>query len=625
VNAGDSFRVRRRDEPNAKPAWLKARLWLILGIALLVHVHAIRSPLILDDHLHEAMLDGVYPRGHDRPLWLSLYDFVNDGNREALRSLGALPWWAEQGVEIRFLRPLASALRLLDRALFGSNSTWMHVHSAVWFLGLLFAANRLFRRLFLPLFVEQSKDVRAAADLATLILGLAPCHSYPLAWVANREILISATFGAVGLEAYLAMLPGFGFGQVSQHQPSVTAKLWLRAFVSFVFCFSAGEYAAGMLGPLLAAEMLLAKAAAASMPRRLARATTYLLPAAIYTGMHYRFGFGAKHSGFYNDPFAETAQFVSQAPRRLLVLLTNAVVGAEAEQTSGDMRFLPLFLVFVLLALGAIVTLRHVIPALAARDGEPNRVLCTKQTLRFLLASAVLCLVPTLAAVPGNRLLALAVMFLSGFIGFWLVRIFGRDEQSAGVSPSSPWANLVTSFVAFFALINAPLSSIRSEREGLSGARKTEAHVQAFRADLFRKGALGDPTQPRPRIVVLRGGTTLYLPFLLRERDQGPVTVAQVSQVGSVLLQREAEDLLKLSTGLGKSLYARYGVSRKHVLGTGAVSGPHFSVDVVEANGEGPRILKMQIPPNVLWYEEKRDGFKEVTLPKVGFGLPLSR
>ena len=180
--------------PSPTPAPLTRRrnllaLWLLLLVGALVNLPALRSPFLLDDYLHASMVDGTFPvpRGP-----FDLYNFVNDADRTILIERGLLPWWSHPRLVIRFFRPLSSALVRADHHFFGDRPLPLHVHSFGWWAAAVLAARALFQRFF----------TERVSWIATVIFALAPRHALPLAWLANREALVSLTFGAPGIAAY---------------------------------------------------------------------------------------------------------------------------------------------------------------------------------------------------------------------------------------------------------------------------------------------------------------------------------------------------------------------------------------------------------------------------------------
>ena len=85
----------------------KAWLVVVLVGGAVLFSPCLRTPYLLDDYMHAAMVEGRLgiTRGP-----FGLYDFVNDADRATLQHRGVLPWWADPQLKIRFFRPLPSAL-----------------------------------------------------------------------------------------------------------------------------------------------------------------------------------------------------------------------------------------------------------------------------------------------------------------------------------------------------------------------------------------------------------------------------------------------------------------------------------------------------------------------------------
>lgn len=160
------------------------------AFALLVHVPALFMPFTIDDFAHRVMLEGDYPSAHPGPS--SLYDFVDDANRDALMERGILPWWTHPHLVVRFLRPLSSLTLAFDYRVSRNGAWWGHLHSLLWWAAACGLVYVLLERTF----------SRRVAQLGVLAYALAPCHVIPLAWLANREALVSTTLGAAGLLLY---------------------------------------------------------------------------------------------------------------------------------------------------------------------------------------------------------------------------------------------------------------------------------------------------------------------------------------------------------------------------------------------------------------------------------------
>src|SRR5688572_16273418 len=208
------------------------RSYFVFLAGLIVFLPAILSPFFLDDYLHASMAEGTFPAKRSA---FDFYNFVDDGDRAVLVERGLVPWWASPNLTIRFFRPLSSALLYLDHKVFGHEALPMHLHSLVWWVLAVVIARSRFRASFSP---------RVAA-IATAIFALAPCHAMPLAWLANREALVSIVFGLLALGAYTK------WREENRVKSAVVAALFFALAM-----LGGGEYALSFGGYVLAIEIV---------------------------------------------------------------------------------------------------------------------------------------------------------------------------------------------------------------------------------------------------------------------------------------------------------------------------------------------------------------------------------
>ena len=167
---------------------------VILGLGFLLFLPGLASPYWLDDYVHRSMVRGTFPSQRSP---FDLYNFVSSEDRDLLVDTGVLPWWTHPRLTIRFFRPLSSVLRWLDFTITDLPAVH-HVHSLVWWVAAVLGARALYKRWLGP----------RAALLATIVFALAPCHAVPLSWLANREVLITLTFGTFALAALTRLREG---------------------------------------------------------------------------------------------------------------------------------------------------------------------------------------------------------------------------------------------------------------------------------------------------------------------------------------------------------------------------------------------------------------------------------
>lgn len=321
----------------------RAALGALLGLGLLVFWPTLRARFYFDDHFHVAMLAGRWPTPRSP---LDLYHFVGDGDCAGLLERGVLPWWSSPDLRVRFLRPLSSLLLWADHRFAHGQVFVMHLHSYAWWAGGVLAVHRLYRR---------TLEVRAAW-LATAIFALAPCHVVPLAWLANREALVSLAFGCLALTSQVAFLER-GRGRD------------LVAFVALAsLALLGGEYALSLAGYVVAFALLRAEAPAA---RRLSSAAAFAVPTIAYLVARRVLGCGARGAGFYLDPLVAPIAFLREAPRRFATLALDAWLALDP-RTFEDWPTLVRLAALAVVALLLAVPARRALAALAG-DGVPRR------------------------------------------------------------------------------------------------------------------------------------------------------------------------------------------------------------------------------------------------------------
>lgn len=292
---------------------------------------------------------------------LDLYDFVGDADRATLVRAGMLPWWTDEGLHVRFFRPLASAMLYAEHHVLSAGG--MHVVSLAWWLLAIAAAYAWTRHV--------TGSERAAA-MASAAFALAPSHVWPLALAANREVTVSVAFGALGL--LLAARP-----------PSRARAV--ASALAFSASLAAGEYGL-CVGAYVVSAALLARG---PLLERARKTLPFFGPAALYLALRAALGYGAWGTGFYRDPIHTPARFFHFAPSSLktLVLLS---------WTAQDDRAAP---AWALVAASVVVALSI---AVGLSRSE------SRERLAPLVLGSLLALLPVLAAAPDARLLMPAML-----------------------------------------------------------------------------------------------------------------------------------------------------------------------------------------------------------------------
>lgn len=568
------------------------RTWLALALLLLVgavvYLPALRSPFLLDDYLHASMIDGTFPvpRGP-----FDLYDFVNDADRAILVDRGMLPWWSHPRLVIRFFRPLSSALLWADHRLLGNAPFPLHVHSFAWWAAATLAARALFRRHFSP----------RVAWLATVIFALAPCHALPLAWLANREALVSLTFGALGLTSYVYWRED----RASLHGPLAAALFGLSLL--------GGEYGLSLGGYVLAYEFY---RRGESPLRRGLGLLPFAVPSAVYLLVRSARHYGSAGSGFYSDPFREPASFLRTAPRRMITLLADAWFSLDNETLSSSTPAWALAIGAVVAAAVLFVPLRR---TLAAQGEAPRRAAL------WLLLGSVFALAPVLAVVPSPRLLGGSLLGIAPVVALLLDHAW-FPEVIAARRGQAELTGLAALLLGFAHLVHGPVTSFLVGRHFQRSAASFADHASELRA------RLDDPANTD--VIIIRGmGGAFFLPFALAHEGKLPARWRILAQTGHALVLRRGPRTLDLVVPPDQSVFpAGQGNlfrSEGDRLAVGDVFDvPGLHVTILELGKEGPLRVRFEFDRDLeaaplRWITERFEGFPEAVPPKPGFGAPF--
>jgi hypothetical protein len=588
------------------------QLVLVVLIGLALFSPSLSTGYFLDDHLHNAMLAGNYPV--PRKAW-NLYDFMQPAELPILRDRGIVPWWGDSQLTIRFLRPLASLLRYAGYTVWGRRAVWEHVVSLSVWTALVVASFR-FMRAFLP---------KNAAVLATAMLAWAPAHAVPLAWIANREALLSLLFGVVGLTAQRRAVIG---GVRVQHAV---------AFVAFVLALASGEYAVALGG--YATLLPLFAWVHASKRDRIVAALTFLAPMTAYLVLRRLGGFGARATGFYHDPFSEPFAFVAAMPARLLMLLSEAWFSLDAHtlsETIHPLALCALLAAMLLLAYPIMQLVRQAAPQAFAEQ-------------LWLLASAVLALVPATCVVPTPRVVGAALLGLTPLLAHGLVLGFSDSparlanasaatdvQEFASLQRGHAWrigpsrvTELALVLVAFFQLVHAPLVSVFASYGLQVRAQNFMRNARSFARQLPQDVATADTS-----IVMLRAnGAPFFLAFALNTRSNPPRHLGTLAETNHVLVRRVAVNTLEVRTALDQSLVPlgsqnlfRADCSQFKVGEVYRSAG--FAVTIAEVGRVGPTRVVVEVdatldPYRLRFGAEREGALDALALPEIGNAMPL--
>lgn len=576
-----------RAETQKKPL-RPALVMALLAVGALVFAPALLTPLFLDDHLQGAMVEGTFPAPRGA---FNLYDFVA-GDRALLAQRGLLPWWSDSNLTIRFFRPLSSALLWVDHRVFSHAPLPMHVHSFVWWGLAVLSVRALYERIFSP----------RITLLASAIFALAPCHALPLAWVANRETLVSLVFGALALTAQ------------ARWREDRRAKDGLLAGALFgLALLGGGEYALCFGGYVVAMDVVRRE----SVVCRIRGWAPFVVPAIAYLAVRHSLGYGTSGSGYYSDPLRDTGAFLTAAPSRAVALLATGWLTLDPDEWRlGAARWL-LAAIVVIAAAGLVIPVRRAFAALP----KPARASAT-----WLLVGSTVALVPTLAVVPSRRLLGASMVGVAALVAVLIDRAWFPSEGEPKVARgrAASLASLAAVGLGFAHLVHAPGTSWLSARRHYLDASEFSTRVAWLRE------RVGDTR--KAEIGVVRGmAGVFFAPFALDPRGVPPRRWCVLAQPGHVLALRRGPRTLDLVAIAGRGLYPvgernLYRGAKAPLRVGDEIVAPGMKIKILEVGEAGPRAARFVFdfdPGELVWISDTFDATTEVTLPNEGFGEPF--
>lgn len=357
--------------------WLRrprAALWLGAA-ALLLASPSLFGGLLLDDYVLELLAKPGASMPGFRPNPLLLFNFTSGrvaDNRALMDTAALLPWWSDEHHLNAFFRPLASMSHLLDFRLWPDSPWLMHLHTLLWLAAMLAVGARVYRA-----FAGPAIDP-ALTMLAFALFALDGAHGMTIAWVANRNALISATFALLALLLHHSWLTR-----------GMRAGAWLGP-LCFALGLCAGETAVAVLGYLIAYGLVLDSAA---VPRRVIRLAPYLVLLVAWRAAFVVLGLGSIGSGDYHDPGREPLGYAWGLVQHVPVL-----VASQLGLPFADLWFWgpPALHLTLWLVCGASMLLFLLIGHLLLADDKEARF----WTLGMLLSACAVA-----ASVPGERLL----------------------------------------------------------------------------------------------------------------------------------------------------------------------------------------------------------------------------
>ncbi|HVL01837.1 MAG TPA: hypothetical protein VM553_18595 [Dongiaceae bacterium] len=404
---------------------------LLLILAALSSVIALRSDLISDDYLQWAMFTeapalqekGLIHPTETRSFWHQISNQFNFfdrdmGKQAALKTWGAIPWWTGDEASLHLFRPLSSVTHWIDYHFWPRNAFAMVLHSTLYYLLFIAAVYALYRRLLPGV---------ALAGVATLFFILDPSTKYAITWVAGRNALLAALLGILAIFQHIRWC-------------ETKRAVWLAgSLLALLGSLLAAEFGTSAFAYLAAYALILDKGPL------LQRLTTLLPSVVLIVGwrvLYQKLGFGALGIDHYIDPGRDPDRFLQQIFTLSPLLIFQQFIGLDnLDRTASPETTRWLYIggaVFLLALLGLLASLLR-------RNAQARF-----WALGMLLATVPPC---ALAHTDGR------VMFFIALGAFALVALYVADVLGAAPATASipntaplPRANLFRRGTALLAV-----------------------------------------------------------------------------------------------------------------------------------------------------------------------------
>lgn len=556
-------------------------------VGLWLRAATLHTGFFLDDYAQLAMLEGFYPVPRHP---LDLFNF-STGDPDEVRALiqsGYFPWWTHPELRLMLFRPLSSALIWFDHWAFGIDPIPYHLHSVLWWIALVSGLS-VFLADHLP---------RPIAALAVAIFALDEGHATLLGWLANRNALVSGTFGVVALIAHFRW-------RRHLRETGRVGPSWALSAGSYALALLAGEYALCLLGYVFAHELIAGRDE--PLRRRGLATLPLLVPGVVVVALHLGMGYGSYGSDLYVDPFAEWSSFASEIARRVPVFVSDLlltirgewwITGPPIRETVLRSGIVPADLwkrlpqwqtAQVAIGVACIAALAVVLPR--ALRGEPSEL---RRTVAWTVAGTGLAFIPVAVALPTSRLMLLPLFGWAGVVAVLIHLAVGRAQRALAAGRRPPIASTVGGLaLAFLHLVLAPWHSIHDAALLAWGANGIQAAVLEARIDPERAAdqrALILSTQD-PQIAI-------YVCLMRRlHRVPTPRSCRVLSMAHSPhFVRRVDDDTLELKSvggGMMTHLFERTFRTRELPLREGdIIQLEGLRIEIVQTVGDGVRTVR---------------------------------
>ena len=388
-----------------RPSWLA---WLaqshyfplvVAALGILLALPALGAGWMMDDYYHRAVMlpDSPYRELLGPPAEMFRF-FRGDPVRTRLvMDAGVFPWWTDPTLKAEFLQALTVLTHRLDYALWPDSPVLMHAQSLFWLGTALAAVAVFYRRMLGPTWI---------AAVAALLYAVDDARGPTVGFIANRNILVAATFGVSALICHDCWRRGRSRGA------AVLAPLLLAAAL---FSKEEGIGTCAYLG----AYGLFADRA--GRWRGCLALSPYIVVVCIWRAVRDHWGYGVQNMGLYVDPLTDPGPFIAVLAERAPILILGqwSPIPAETAVVLGP----PYSVAFRWAAVAFGGLLFFVLAPLLKRD----------RLARFWAAGMVFATIPVCATLPMDRLLTFAGIGAFGLLAQFFVFVFGHSGNAVGI------------------------------------------------------------------------------------------------------------------------------------------------------------------------------------------------
>lgn len=581
--------------PGPWPRWF---LPLVLVAVVLECLPAVFGGRHVDDWLQAEILAGDSEFARRESALTEFFTFANGDTAQTLRRIdrGVLPWWSDERLKMRFLRPISVLTHQLDQILWPEVEWLKHAHSVFWFLLAVVAAACVYREIGTTV---------VGACLATILFGIDDIHGITIGWVANRNHLVSGTLVLVAFRAHIQWQREgrsiWGLLSVALFAVALLSGESAVAYGAFVFAWAVTQHTG-------------------TVRHRIVSGLPGLLTGLIWLIVYRQFGFGASQSGQYVNPVGNPLDFLVVACERL-PLFAAALCGTSSTELSAfaDESQRQVLWWWACSSVAVI--------AMMMANGS-----CRDRCLQFWLLATFVSLLPLCAATPIDRVLLLPTFASHGVVARclelgWsvLVRRRSATESVELLTPGWPARTLAWLFVILHLLTPSWLLPLRIAAFDKLGQRLESAATSRALARSLESRQLILVNPPDAfhgwHLPAVRRHHGLSNPDQVRVLASGlvPLQLDRVDDT-TLVVRPKAPFLDRALSDLYRSKPLRVGWQRRL---TGV------DIEILEASPSGdPLAIQFRFDrrlesDDLVWMEWRDNQFVDLQLPSVGETLEI--